>query len=175
MRASSRLSGHAGGWASGAGRLGSAGPLPLLKGCSCHSRPSLACLPGHRTERRAKEAAQLAGSAGDLHGVSAGTYVQLHVRAVPANAAWRVCERVAASLARTAPPLVAFGLLQHECKLSVLNFGVRAVTGLDEPIKSKEPLLLVTGLRGFVARPIYSSDEHGADKHKMERFLHDGR
>lgn len=31
------------------------------------------------------------------------------------------------------------------------------------------------GLRSFTVRPILSGDEHGADKFKMERFLHDGR
>lgn len=74
-----------------------------------------------------------------------------------------------------APPLVATGLLQHECKLCVVNFGVRKAATYAEPLPSKERLLLVTGLRSFMARPVYSTDEHGADKHKMERFLHEGR
>lgn len=33
----------------------------------------------------------------------------------------------------------------------------------------------MTGLRSFTARPLLSGDEHGADKFKMERYLHDGR
>ena len=40
-----------------------------------------------------------------------------------------------------------FGLLQHEAKLSVLNFGVRKAAALEEPLPNKAPLLLVTGIR----------------------------
>ena len=164
---------------------------------------------------------------------------------MPADAAARVLARVAASAAGDALPLVVFGLLQHECKLSVQvrcggghnsvwrarvaaaaallplttlrlppgtrrtvacagrrwavrsrwpaagrrasllvyslgpaslqHYGVRKAASYEEPLANKEPLLLVTGLRSFAARPVYSTDEHGADKHKMERFLHEGR
>lgn len=38
---------------------------------------------------------------------------------MPADAAARVLERVAASQQRGVAPLMVFGLLQHECKLSV--------------------------------------------------------
>ena len=130
----------------------------------------------------------------------AGTYVQLHVACVRADVAGRVLQRVAACQHGTAAPLVAFGLLQHECKLSVQasvacdvargpcsahscacpvwlvqHYGVRKAATYSEPLASKEPLLLVNGLRSFYSRPVFSTDEHGADKHKMERFLHDGR
>lgn len=178
---------------------------------------------------------------------------------MPADAAGRVLARVTASRGeggqQGVAPLVVFGLLQHECKLSVQvragaarpapaagspareparhalaacrgscpadgaavgpcsgslgsqlrgfpplreplpppllrpsthlfsacapaprqHYGVRKAAGYEEPLPSKEPLLLVNGLRSFRARPIYSTDEHGADKHKMERFLHEGR
>jgi len=43
----------------------------------------------------------------------------MQVAAVPADAAARVLERVAASQQRGVAPLMVFGLLQHECKLSV--------------------------------------------------------
>lgn len=55
------------------------------------------------------------------------------------------------------------------------HYGVRKAAGYEEPLANKEPLLLVNGLRAWHARPVYSTDEHGADKHKMERFLHEGR
>lgn len=128
-----------------------------------------------RAEKRAKEAAQLAGEAGDSHGVPAGAYVELHVASVPADAAQRVCTQVVALQEAAVPPVTVFGLLQHECKLSVVHFGLRKAAGFPEPIRAKEELLFVTGLRTFPTRPILSSDEHGADKHKMERFLHEGR
>ncbi|KAI7842810.1 hypothetical protein COHA_003556 [Chlorella ohadii] len=128
-----------------------------------------------RAHKRAKEAAARVGAAGDPDGVAAGTYVQLQVAAVPADAAARVLERVAASQQRGVAPLMVFGLLQHECKLSVQHYGVRKAAGYEEPIANKEALLLVNGLRAWHARPVFSTDEHGADKHKMERFLHEGR
>jgi pre-rRNA-processing protein TSR1 len=46
-----------------------------------------------------------------------------------------------------AVPLVVFGLLQHEAKLSVLNFGLKKVQGYSESIRNKEELLFVTGVR----------------------------
>ncbi len=49
---------------------------------------------------------------------------------------------------------------------------MRKAQSYSETIRSKEQLLLVTGLRSFSAQPIFSGDEHSADKFKMERFLH---
>lgn len=46
-----------------------------------------------------------------------------------------------------AAPLVATGLLQHESRLSVLNFAVRKAAGFEAPLPNKAPLLFVTGLR----------------------------
>ncbi len=43
--------------------------------------------------------------------------------------------------------VVARGLLQHEAKLTVLNFGVKKAAGYEEALPSKTELLLVTGLR----------------------------
>jgi pre-rRNA-processing protein TSR1 len=71
-------------------------------------------------------------------------------------------------------PVVATGLLQHEAKLSVVNFSVKKVTGYAPAIANKEELLLVFGVRSFLARPVWSSDDSGADKHKMQRFLQAG-
>lgn len=44
-------------------------------------------------------------------------------------------------------PLQIFGLLQHESKLSVLNFGVKKAATFGETLPNKADLLLVTGLR----------------------------
>ena len=86
-------------------------PLLLTLCCGC-----CACCRAHK---RAKEAASKAGAAGDPDGVPVGTYVQLQVAGVPADVAARVLQRVAASCQEAVAPLVVFGLLQHECKLSV--------------------------------------------------------
>ena len=81
-----------------------------------HPLPAYAC----SAHKRAKEASVRASSGGDPCGVPAGTWVQLRVAAVPADAAQRVVERVAASRQQEGvAPLVVFGLLHHECKLSV--------------------------------------------------------
>lgn len=44
-------------------------------------------------------------------------------------------------------PLAVFGLLQHETKLSVVNFSVKKAAALEDPLPNKTELLLVTGLR----------------------------
>ena len=120
-----------------------------------------------------KQARATAGT--DPCAVPPGSYVTLVLAAVPAAAAARALERAAAFAAGAAPPLTAFGLMQHECKLSVVNFSLKKAPEYAAPIRNKEPLLFVTGLRAFEARPVLSGDDTGADKHKMERFLHDGR
>jgi len=125
-----------------------------------------------RTLKRAREAAAKIEPG---KGVLPGAFVSLHAAAVPADAALRVVERIRASQSGAACVLSAWGLLQHECKLSVVNFGIKKVSNFTEPVANKEELLFVTGLRSFMARPILSTDEHGADKHKMERFLLEGR
>ena len=43
--------------------------------------------------------------------------------------------------------MTMFGLLQHETRLSVLNFAVRKAAGSEEPLANKERLLFVTGYR----------------------------
>ncbi len=63
----------------------------------------------------------------------------------------------------------------HPATTLLQHYGVRKAAGYEEPIANKEALLLVNGLRAWHARPVFSTDEHGADKHKMERFLHEGR
>lgn len=46
-----------------------------------------------------------------------------------------------------AAPVLVHGLLQHETKLSVLNFTVKKDTGFTEVLANKTELLFVTGLR----------------------------
>ncbi len=124
-----------------------------------------------------------ASSGADPCAVEAGTYVRITLSGVPAAAAQRLVARTqAATAAATAEhgccapsPPVCYGLLPHECKLSVVNFGMKKAAGYSGSIANKEELLLVTGVRAFVGRPVLSGDEHGADKFKVERFLHESR
>lgn len=93
-----------------------------------------------------------------------GSYVTLVLGNVPAAAAQAVMQRTSAATAAAADddamsdaaaaggcgaavPLVVFGLLQHEGKLSVLNFGLKKVPGYSDSIRNKEELLFVTGVR----------------------------
>ncbi|KAG2240822.1 hypothetical protein Bca52824_097069, partial [Brassica carinata] len=93
-----------------------------------------------------------------------GLYVRLHIKEVPIVAASKL-----SSLVNT-KPIIAFGLLQHESKMSVLHFSVKKFDGYEDPIKTKEELMFHVGFRQFVARPVFSTDNH-----KMERFLHPRR
>ena len=107
--------------------------------------------------------------------VPAGTYVRIVIPNMPEAAAKRVCSRISAYLLGAAPPLTAFGLQKHECKLSVANMAVQRCSSYTAPVANKEELLFATGLRTFKARPIVSGDEYNADKFKMERFMQHGR
>ena len=93
-----------------------------------------------------------------------GSLVVVHVIRVPAEAAARVLARVASSIGLAStlldappvgagagaeailPPLVAFGLMQHEGKMSVVHGGIKKVAAFTEPIRNKEELLIVTGV-----------------------------
>lgn len=44
-------------------------------------------------------------------------------------------------------PLSVFGLLQHETKLSVVNFSVRKASSFEDPVPNKAELQLLTGIR----------------------------
>ncbi|KAF8061341.1 tsr1 [Scenedesmus sp. PABB004] len=137
-----------------------------------------------RTHKRAREAAARATAGTDPCAVPPGSYVTVVLSGVPAAAA-------AAAVARAGPPppppapgappragpppLTVHGLLQHEAKLSVVNFSLKKAPGYADAVASKEELLLVTGLRAWRGRPVLSDDGGGSDKHKMERFLHPGK
>ena len=70
---------------------------------------------------------------------------------------------------RSGKPVVVFGLLPHEQKMSVVHFLIKRFHGdndSDEPIKSKEPLTFHVGYRRFTACPIYSQHTN-MNKHKV--------
>jgi pre-rRNA-processing protein TSR1 len=128
-----------------------------------------------RAQKRAVDLSNKVNRYNGPVGADVGAYVRITIPGVSQAAGRATVERVDAASRGLAPLLSAWGLLQHEVKMSVLNFSVRKEVGVTDPIANKEELLFVTGTRTYPAKPIYSTDEHGADKHKMERFLHDGR
>jgi pre-rRNA-processing protein TSR1 len=92
-----------------------------------------------------------------------GMFVRIHLKDVPQTLA----DHFQGNLNH---PLVLYGLLQHEQRMSVLNLVLKRHPQFSEPIKSKERLLFHVGCRRFYARPIYSSHTNG-DKFKHEKFL----
>ncbi|XP_037091319.1 pre-rRNA-processing protein TSR1 homolog [Pollicipes pollicipes] len=95
-------------------------------------------------------------------GAQPGQYVSLRLLNVPSYL-W--------SSRDPAAPLVVFGLLAHEQKMSVLNCVIqRHASGHQRPIRAKERLVFHVGFRRFAAAPVFSQHTNG-DKHKMERFF----
>ena len=93
-------------------------------------------------------------------------------------------------------PLIAFSLLQHEHKKSVVHLAIQRNTEYEDPVRSKvsyhrfisvsvmvipsqDPLILCVGPRRLRVKPIYSqhaqSGARGVNNvHKFERYLRHG-
>ncbi|CBF69821.1 hypothetical protein AN6266.2 [Aspergillus nidulans FGSC A4] len=97
-------------------------------------------------------------------GVNPGTRVDVHLRAVPA-------------LLRNRPqPLSLFSLLRHEHKHTVVNINMHLNAAVEEPIKSKQELIVQYGPRRLIVNPVFSSADNTPNNvHKFDRFLHPGR
>lgn len=96
-------------------------------------------------------------------GAMPGWYITLHLANVP-RSVYETFQRDGGE------PLVLFGLLPYEQKMSVLHVAVKRHPGFTEPVKSKERLVFHVGYRRFATCPIFSAHTNG-DKHKYERFL----
>lgn len=72
-------------------------------------------------------------------------------------------------------PLICWGLLQHECKISLVHYSLTKFAGYQDPVKNKDHLLFFNGVRFFEACPLLSVDSPSADKYKLERFLPNGQ
>ncbi|KAM4842894.1 pre-rRNA-processing protein TSR1 homolog [Thomomys bottae] len=97
----------------------------------------------------------------EAEGAEVGWYVTLHVSEVPVSVF---------DYFRQGTPLIAFSLLPHEQKMSVLNMVVSRSSGNTEPVKAKEEMIFHCGFRRFRASPLFSQHT-SADKHKFQRFL----
>ncbi|VDN59125.1 unnamed protein product [Dracunculus medinensis] len=89
--------------------------------------------------------------------VSHGSYVMISIAKVPTQ-----------SLGES--PLVIYGLLPHEQKMSVVNMVLRKHSSCTVPILNKQKLLFYVGYRIYKAQPVFSQHTNG-DKFKMERFM----
>ncbi|ORX57411.1 DUF663-domain-containing protein [Hesseltinella vesiculosa] len=74
-------------------------------------------------------------------------------------------------------PYVVFGLLQYEHKTSLLNLQITRDNAYEEPVRSKDPMILHLGYRRYRVQPIYSqnSNKGSNNVHKFDRFLPMGR
>ncbi|GLB37845.1 putative ribosome biogenesis [Lyophyllum shimeji] len=114
-----------------------------------------------RTERAVRRRAEQ-----ELAVVEPGVRVTVVLKDVPQEAA-------------SAGSIALFALLQHEHKISVLNFAVQRNTEYDGSVRSKDTLILCVGPRRLQVNPIYSQHTRGGGKgannvHKFERFLRHG-
>ncbi|KAI8905054.1 hypothetical protein EDD86DRAFT_212143 [Gorgonomyces haynaldii] len=96
-------------------------------------------------------------------GVSVGTHVTIALKNVPSAVAEAYQNKL----------LCLFSLLPYEHKISVVNFVIKPSQSYQEPVKSKDQVILMSGFRRFVAQPIYSSYTRGGPNnvHKFERYL----
>ena len=97
--------------------------------------------------------------------VLAGTKVEVDLLDVPL------------SLQTSTPqPSSMFSLLRHEHKHAVLNLNVTLHSDLEEPIRSKDELIVQIGHRRLMIKPVFSAaGQTPNDVHKFDRFLHPGR
>lgn len=99
----------------------------------------------------------------EIEGAMPGWYITIHVMNVRRNLFTAFC-----TLENR--PLVLFGLLPNEHKMSVLNVVLKHTNTISIPIKSKERLIFQCGFRRFTACPIFSQHTNG-NKHKYERYF----
>ncbi|KAL3102322.1 hypothetical protein niasHS_003731 [Heterodera schachtii] len=92
-----------------------------------------------------------------------GTYVTLHIANMP--------RRILDFVGPSSPPLVVYGLLRHEHRMTVLNIVLQKHQfGSNSVIKSKDRLIFQVGCRRFAASPLFSQNTNG-QKFKLERFM----
>lgn len=73
-------------------------------------------------------------------------------------------------------PFVVYSLLQNEHKLSVCNFSIQTWESYEEPIKSKESMVVQYGFRRYSINPLFSQHTRNANNvAKFQRFLHKGQ
>ncbi|KAJ1660572.1 ribosome biogenesis protein tsr1 [Dispira simplex] len=117
-----------------------------------------------RAQRRAQQATEDAP-------VLPGTYVTLVLSNVPAE--------VVADWNPQTTLWPVFGLLPHEHKVSMVNFTITRSSEYEEPVCSKDRLLVQYGYRRLWINPVFSEHTQGSKStngvYKFTRFLQRGR
>ncbi|XP_076651890.1 tsr1 ribosome assembly factor [Halictus rubicundus] len=96
-------------------------------------------------------------------GAMPGWYITIHVANVRRDLFTAFC-------ALENRPLIVFGLLPNEQKMSLLNVVLKHTNLSMQPMKSKQQLIFQCGFRRFTACPIFSQHTNG-NKHKYERYF----
>ena len=81
---------------------------------------------------------------------------------------------MAAALLKGAGPVVLFGLMAHEHKVSVTHCSMMRQAEWSAPIKAKEAMEVHCAFRRFTVQPIYSQQSN-RPRALVERFFHIGR
>lgn len=106
------------------------------------------------------------------HAVPAGSYVRVVVDGLDGTNGTAFASRISDP---GVAPVVCWGLLRHECKVSLVHCSISKFAGYQEPVKNKDRLLFFNGVRLLEACPLLSVDSPSADKYKLERFLPHGQ
>lgn len=96
-------------------------------------------------------------------GANPGWYVTLHIKNVKQELFDAFCTL-------SDRPLIVFGLLPNEQRMSLLNVTLKRTLRSHEPIKSKERLIFQCGFRRFSTCPVFSQHT-SASKHKYVRYF----
>ena len=99
-----------------------------------------------------------------------GKRVRLHVAGISEDEHSRMADHM-----KGGRPLMAWSLLEHECKVSVLNFVVKKWSAeYDKPIEGQTPFIFDVGFRRFRACPVFSEHSRG-NKHLVKQFMSDSQ
>jgi pre-rRNA-processing protein TSR1 len=102
-----------------------------------------------------------------IGGVMPGTRVHVHLKNVPDSVS---------STYDPSRPLAMFSLLRHEHKRTVVNTSLTLSSEQENPLRSKEEIIVQCGPRRFVINPVFSQSGHTSNNvYKMEKFVHPGR
>lgn len=102
-------------------------------------------------------------------GIKPGTHVIIDIRN---------CEKEVFSTYSSTSPFIIFSLLQYEHLLTTSNFLITQNTEYQQPVKSKDELILQYGPRRIIVNPLFSQSSNTRsinNVHKFERYLHQGR
>eukprot|EP01051_Picozoa_sp_SAG22_P013631 SAG22_NODE_1549_length_4150_cov_2.766477_2_plen_795_part_00 len=97
-----------------------------------------------------------------LEGVTVDAVAALRARALGGDGA--VCPA----------PIVLSGLFAHENQITVMHMLVQRAVEYEEPVRSKDPVVVHAGFRRFSSRPIYSDHNTNCDKSKLQRYMSHG-